>query len=75
MYGLWMEHAAREHREELLREARERRLARADKRARAGNEPLRRYLRRLLGLGGNRIRGVAAKDVALGARCPDGEVP
>jgi hypothetical protein len=70
-----MEHAAREHREELLREARERRLARADKRARAGNEPLRRYLRRLLGLGGNRIRGVAAKDVALGARCPDGEVP
>ena len=75
MYGLWMEHAAREHREELLREARERRLARAAKRASAGNEPLRRYLPRLLGLGGNRIRGVAAKDVALGARCPDGEVP
>lgn len=70
-----MEHAAREHREELLREARERRLARAAKRAGAGNEPLRRYLPRLLGLGGNRIRGVAAKDVALGARCPDGEVP
>ena len=73
MYGLWMEHVAREHREELLREARERRLARAAKRARAGNEPLRRYLPRLLGLGGNRIRGVAAKDVALGARCPDGK--
>ncbi len=73
MYSLWMEHAAREHREELQREARKRRLARAARRARAGNEPLRRYLLRLLGLGGDRILGVTTKGVALGARYPDGK--